>query len=110
MTDPIADVTTSIHETGVHVRVTGELDMSNAGTVGDRIRAAGTSTPVDLDLSDIEFLDSSALHMLQQLSAAFDRDGGRLTVAVAPGSIVERLLTITHMDAYLNIRESQPGT
>lgn len=106
MTEPIADVTTSTRDTGPLVRVTGEIDMSNADTVGDQIRAAGIVAPVELDLSDVGFLDSSALYMLQQLSAEFDRAGGRLTIAVAPGTIVERLLTITHMDALLHIRGS----
>jgi anti-anti-sigma factor len=100
MTEPLATVTT----TGSRIRATGEIDMSNADLIGARIRAdADPASPATLDLSAVTFFDSSALNMLIALAAEFDRAGGKLTVAAAEGSIVERLLTITHMEAYLNL-------
>jgi anti-anti-sigma regulatory factor len=69
---------------------------------------AGPSGPATVDLGPIEFFDSSALRMLQQVSAEIDRAGGRPTVAVAPGSIVDRLFTMMHMDAYLHLGRPHP--
>ena len=101
MTEPLAAVTTTGHD----IHVNGEIDMSNADTVGDQIRAGtALTTAASLDLSGVTFLDSSALNMLVALSAEFDRAGGELTVVATPGSIVERLLTITHMESYLHIK------
>ena len=107
MIEPIAEVSVTSADDGSRlIRVSGEVDMANADTVGHEIRAAADpATAVTLDLGPVEFFDSSALHMLQQLSAAFDRAGGRLTVAVAPTGIVGRLLTITRMDEYLHVRD-----
>jgi anti-anti-sigma factor len=110
MTEPLAQVTTTDNGSGPLITVTGEVDMSNADAVGGQIRdAVSTAAAVTLDLGAVGFFDSSALHMLQLLSGEFDRDGGRLTIEVAAGSIVQRLLAITHMDTYLHIR-SRPGS
>jgi anti-anti-sigma factor len=106
MTDPLAQVETTHDADRPVVRIRGEVDMANADTVGDQIRAAtDPSHDLDLDLSTVTFFDSSALRMLHRLSDAFDQAGGRLTVVIAPDSIVGRLLAITHMDAYLHLRE-----
>ena len=100
MTEPLATITT----TGSLTRAAGEIDMSNADLIGARIRAAAdAASPATLDLSAVTFFDSSALNMLIALATEFDRAGGKLTVIAAEGSIVERLLTITHMEAYLNL-------
>ena len=49
-----------------NVRVTGEIDLANASELGQRLTfvvAAGTGD-VDVDLSDVTFLDSSGLAAL----------------------------------------------
>lgn len=104
MTEPLCELTVTEHAGGPLITVTGEVDMSNAGAVEQRIRdSTGTAGTVTLDLRTIAFFDSSALHMLQRLSGDFDRAGGKLTVVVAADSIVDRLLALTHMDTYLHI-------
>jgi anti-anti-sigma factor len=106
MTEPLAQVETTRDPGGLVVRVLGEVDMSNADTVGDQVRAATRpSEAATLRLDAVTFFDSSALHMLHKLSDDFDRAGGRLTVVLAPDSIVGRVLAITHMDAYLHVSE-----
>jgi anti-anti-sigma factor len=110
MTEPLAEVTLVPKDDGPLIRVTGEVDMANADAIGRQIReAADTASPATLDLGPVTFFDSSALHMLQQLSGEFDRGGGRLTVIVAPDSIVGRLLAITHLDDYLHIGAPPAG-
>lgn len=110
MTEPLAEITLVPQDDGPLIRVAGEVDMANAEAIGRQIReAAGTASPVTLDLGPVTFFDSSALHMLQQVSGEFDRGGGELTVVVAPDSIVGRLLAITHLDDYLHISGRPTG-
>jgi anti-sigma B factor antagonist len=110
MTETHADVETTDHRGRPLVRVRGEVDMANADLVGAQIRAAGSPTgAITLDLSRVEFFDSSGLRMLQQLSDDVEREGGRLTVVTAPESIVGRLLTLTNMDAYIHVSGALPA-
>jgi anti-anti-sigma factor len=89
------------------VTVRGEVDMSNADVVGRQIRAGGgLAGAVTLDLSDIQFFDSSGLYMLHRLHSEIEEAGGELTVVTPSGTIVGRLLTLTHLDTYLRVRES----
>ena len=104
MTEPLAQVETTRDAGRLVVRILGEVDMANADTVGAQVRAAaGPTESAALDLEAVTFFDSSALRMLHRLSNDFDEAGGRLTVVVAPDSIVGRVLAITHMDAYLHL-------
>jgi anti-anti-sigma factor len=111
MTEPLAEVETVPGTDGPVVRLHGEVDMANVDDIGDRLRAAADpSGTADLDLTAVTFFDSSALRMLHKLSDEFDHAGGRLTVVVAPTGIVGRLIALTHMDAYLHLREKpDPG-
>lgn len=107
MTDTQADVDRTEHEGSALVTVRGEVDMSNADVVGRQIRAAGgPDDAVLLDLSAIQFFDSSALRMLNQLHGELEEAGRQLTIVAPPSGIVGRLLIITTMDAYLRVRGS----
>ena len=109
MTDIQAYVDRTEHHGHPLVRVRGEVDMVNADLVGDQIRAAGRlDGPLVLDLSQVQFFDSSGLRMLQQLSDELDGEGGRLTVVTTPESIVGRLLTLTNLDTYLHVTSAPP--
>jgi anti-anti-sigma factor len=110
MTATQADIDLSEHRGHPLVRVRGEVDMSNATLVGDQIRTACAGPqPIVLDLEQIEFFDSSGLHMLQTLSHDLEQAGGELTVIAAPDSIVGRLLTLTRMDTQLRVRATLPA-
>ncbi len=48
-----------------------------------------------VDLSDVDFLPSVALGVLAAARNAADKNGGSMTFVATPGTIAQRLLTIT---------------
>jgi len=85
----------------------GELDFSNAATLVkalDRIPDPGDTI---VDLSALEFLDSSGLTAI----ATYARKAlpnGRVTV-VAPQAAMRRLFSVTALDTILSVVERAPG-
>lgn len=101
MSQPEDLLAISSDETGLHAA--GEIDAHTAPTLAAAIDAAGPD--VDLDLSAVEFVDSSGLRVLidahQRLA---DAGGGlRLTGVSEP---VRRLLEISGVSEYLGVTES----
>jgi anti-sigma B factor antagonist len=89
-----------IHESNapdlVRLRLVGELDIATAPVLTERLnRLRSAALVVRLDLSVLEFIDSSGLHVL--LEAVHDSE--RL-VEVEPelAPQVRRLLELTHTD------------
>lgn len=77
----------------VHVRVTGELDLTNAGEVESRLdEIAGAEELLVLDLNRVVFIDSAALHMLFKLARR--RTPGKLGLVLEPGAPTARALAI----------------
>jgi anti-sigma B factor antagonist len=109
MSEPLAVVGTTEHQGRPLVRVEGEVDISNADSVGEQIRAAGgPAAAVVLDLGAVQFFDSRGLRMLVLLAADLEAAGGRLTVVAPPESIVGRLLTLTALDTRLQVLAALP--
>ena len=78
------------------VRIAGDLDASSADDFDaalEGVVAAGARLVV-LDLSEVNFLDSTGLRGILRVSASLDEQGGRLTVAGLSGA-AERVLEIT---------------
>lgn len=90
-------------------RVSGEIDMSNVGDVRDRLRsefAVGSGAdPAVLDLSEVIYLDSAALALLDDLSRSFGATR-RTWVVVAPAaSIARRTIALAGLDVGLRVSE-----
>jgi anti-anti-sigma factor len=60
-----------------------------------RAAAADTSPGVVLNLTEVEFMDSSGLRVVM---AALGEDGDGLALVVAPGSPVAQLLELTDLE------------
>jgi len=75
------------------VRVSGEIDSF---TAPEMIEAVLRSALVELDLSEVTFMDSAGLHALMKLRA---ERGSLRIVAISPR--VKRLLEITSMSEHL---------
>lgn len=86
---------------GSHVSATGEVDAHTAPTLAAAIKRAGTT--VALDLSGIEFVDSSGLRVLIDEHQRLADAGGALTI-VAPSEAVSRLFEISGVVDYLTIQ------
>lgn len=98
MTQPDDLLTIAAH--GDRLVARGEIDAHTAPSLGAAIDAAGSA--VTLDLSAVDFVDSSGLRVLIDAHQRLADAGGALTV-VSPSSAVSRLFEISGVDDYLNI-------
>jgi anti-anti-sigma factor len=89
------------------IRVYGEIDMTNAGSLGSRLADECTVTGrAVLDLSDVSYINSQALNMLQRLGDQLAAAPTELIVVARPDSVAARLFDITAMNAHLDVRPS----
>jgi anti-anti-sigma factor len=82
--------------------VKGEIDLSNASLLERRLLDSfDGAVPLIVDLTDVAYLDSSALACLHRVSvAAGDRDVP-IRVVTGEGGMAQRLLSITGLDEVL---------
>jgi anti-sigma B factor antagonist len=88
------------------VRLAGELDLYNADALRDALFDAAGSAPTRLvvDLSEVRFIDSTALGVLiEARSRLRDR---RAFVLAAPGLETRRALEISGLDRHFDVRAS----
>ncbi len=95
------------HDAGkVHVlALTGELDLESAPVLAthvDRVRRDGVRR-VLVDLTDLDFCDSTGLRALIGAASELRIAGGRLSVACPGGGPVARLLDLTGTRETLNV-------
>ena len=84
------------------VTLRGELDLSNVTALEQELREAEASeaTRIVVDLSLLEFLDSSGLHTLVQAARRSRKDGDRLRLI--PGSKqVQAVFRLTKTEQHL---------
>jgi anti-sigma B factor antagonist len=101
------DVTTHARPEGVHVELTGELDLATAAKLEDELRRVEADDPpmVVLDLQALSFMDSSGLRALLAADSR-NRGAGRRFVLVRGDERVQRVLRITRLDERLDIVDS----
>jgi anti-anti-sigma factor len=75
------------------IYVRGEIDMTTCERLRDAIEPhLGPQQTIVLDLSGVQFTDSSLLHILEQARSTLTADGGSLTVR-NPSQAARVLLT-----------------
>jgi anti-anti-sigma factor len=81
------------------VTLAGESDMNTRETLRDALAqaAAQPARHLIVDLSELEFIDSAAMHELMEVRASFGGAGGQLAL-VAPQPLVARVLNLTGAD------------
>ena len=90
------------------VRLGGELDLYNA----DRVRSALVEVCADspervvVDLSEVEFLDSTALGVLIEARTRLDSQGKFLLAA--PALETRRALQISGLDRHFSVHDTVP--
>ena len=84
----------------VVARLTGELDISGAESTGQRIAEAVPSSArgVVVDMSELEFIDSSGISMLFALARRVGSRRQELRVVAPAGKPVARVLDIVEFD------------
>src|SRR4051812_30864282 len=103
MTSPF-DVTIAEQGGAVHVSLGGELDISTASKLEDdllRVEADGPALLV-IDLSGLDFMDSTGLRLLISADARA-RQADRRLVLVQGNEMVQRVLRLTRLDERLEI-------
>lgn len=90
------------------VRISGEIDLSNASSVMERIGEVVRSdaSVVVVDLSGLTFLDSSGISMLFQLAERMRYRRQELRLVAPTGTHVRRVLEMTRVDEVIPILES----
>ena len=91
------------------IRVRGELDLSTAGRLCRTVQAvagARRRTRVLLDLSEVEFCDSTGLRALIGAVRELEIGGGKAALAVIPGGSLDRLLQLTGLHEFTRIADS----
>jgi anti-sigma B factor antagonist len=89
----------------VVVRVLGDLDLESAPALTAELKAQLGPRPIVLDLSEVEFMDSSGLGVLVGAHKEAAARGGALLLA-APGSRVHKVLKITKLHKVFTIHET----
>ena len=92
------------------VRVGGELDLSTAAQLCRRStpRAEAALRPPRLvvDLTELEFCDSTGLGALVGAVREVRVLGGKAVLAVTPGSTLDRLLDLSGLGEFLRVEAS----
>ena len=109
MTEDVFEFETEEHGGSAIVRLVGELDLAEVGTLQaefDRLCANGLSA-LTVDLSGLDFLDSTGLHALLRLRGRCERQQLSLQLVPGPPS-VQRLFRITGTDTQFTSRRATP--
>lgn len=97
------ELTVDVNGTTVAIRPAGELDMHTSTRLLDTVRSHlnGTIERVELDGSQLVFVDSSGLRALVRAREAAN-DAGRTFVITEPSVALRKVLEITGLDIELN--------
>jgi anti-sigma B factor antagonist len=93
-------------ETGVVVRLVGELDLYNASEVREALLGVCSEQPDRLvvDLAEVVFVDSTALGVL--IEARSKLENRQAFLLAAPGRETHRALTISGLDRHLAVHDT----
>ena len=96
----LARIVSESYENVPVARLEGEVDMTNAMSLGERLRALLTnrSEALIVDLGPTTYLDSSGITLLFSLSDELRLRQQRLHLVVPDGSPLARVITITGLD------------
>ena len=100
---------TSERADGVHVQLSGELDISTASNVEARLMELERSAPdrLFLDLRRVSFIDSTGLSMIINADGRARKDGRRLTIVSGDG-VPRRILRTVGLEDRLDVHSDLP--
>ena len=102
-----ARVVRSIEHGTEVVRITGEIDLSNAAQVRDAIGAALPDLPVVvLDLTGTEYLDSAGIAMLFRLAERLSYNRQELQLVVPSDAPIRAVIRLTKLDQVISVKEA----
>ena len=95
----------SPRETSTVVSLSGDIDIQTAPALRERLAALPESRIVVVDLSAVEFLDSSGVGALVGAAAALRDDGGSLRLA-CPQPRVQKVFRISRLAEVIPIYDN----
>lgn len=99
--DELASVTATEHGTTLVLTISGEVDISNIDRIAEVIYALPNTEPgLLIDLSDVSYLDSSAVSLLHDLAMRLRNRAQQLIVVSPPETPPRRILELTAL--YVN--------
>jgi anti-anti-sigma factor len=96
-------------QTGRSLRLslTGELDVATTPVLEDRLaRLIATRSPVRLDLSRLDFIDSTGVHLLVRVIGDAHRKHRQLQIEPDLAPQVRHLITIMHLERIVGIGDT----
>ena len=98
-------ITPAVSDGEAWLLVSGAVDLITAGHLSEALRAAERDHPavVGLDLSGLNFIDSSGVHLLLAANRRA-RAAGRRFVVSHPSYPVRRVLSVTGLDRQIELR------
>lgn len=97
----LASVNAAQHGNALVVSIAGEIDISNIDGIAEVIYAQPNSDAgLIIDLSEVSYLDSSAVSLLHDLAMRLRSRTQRMIVVSPPGTPPRRILELTAL--YLN--------
>jgi anti-anti-sigma factor len=90
---------------GPAIRIVGDIDMSNADVIGERIDDAITnqSRIVEIDLGNVTYLDSAGLRVLSLLATRLHRLQIDLRVVAPEGSPARYVIDLTGLGDFVHV-------
>jgi anti-anti-sigma factor len=108
MTVPLADMVFTTDGDVVIASVRGEIDMSNAGDIGEAIghRLTNDALALVIDLTPCEYLDSAGIHLIYELHDRLRNRGQHVRVVIAPGAVIAEALRLADVPRAVGAAES----
>jgi anti-sigma B factor antagonist len=94
-----AEIVLDRRDGSVVARLSGEVDMSNAGYVRDQLLASmpNEALALVLDISGCRYLDSAAIEVLFDVSRRLGRRRQELRLVMPPDSPLRRVIELTEI-------------
>jgi anti-anti-sigma factor len=103
----LAAVKVESEDGSVVVYLRGEIDSSNAESLEAEIgRAVVGAQTIVIDLEAVEFLDSSGLRLLMQLSAGATEADASFAVVASPNSVARSVIDIVSLGDEIGVQDS----
>ncbi len=101
----LADLRITKYDGAVVVRITGEIDMSNAGELRNAIIEATPNEALGLvlDLTSVEYIDSAGIHLLYRLGDNLRARGQTLRVVIPPSSPASDALRLAGVKSHVDV-------
>jgi anti-sigma B factor antagonist len=99
----LADLSFEFHGNTVVAQISGEIDLSNVGTIRDALTEGvpNHALALVLDLSPIEYLDSSGIQLIYRLREDLRVRGQDLTLVIPPDSAANAALRLAGVEHHI---------